>query len=636
MEAYLKRFLQTFKSNDPFDCIKEAIVNSLHAGADRIEIFLDKKSIRVIDNGQGFLKENIDAFSVLYTPHKEKKGGKGVGRICYLKHFGKIKVDSFFKEEGVFKKVHFTFTNSFKKDEIKSETVPNKKAQEGNKTEFTFLDPKETTFFDNFSAKKNVDKLNYVEKLKTDVLLPLAYAQKFLTKNDFIFTVYSDGKEVLPIDSKKLEKLEEVKFKIKDFDFSLSYLFKKSESAPFDMMYFCAHGRTIKTFKEEKINVNLKLLSKYQCYIFLHSSYLDSNVNQERNELNIEEEDKGEQDGQLNLDLSDVKISKEDIRKKVKEELSKLFRKEIPDFGKLQKENKKIIDEKYPYLKAKDFSDDEYGLMDEDHLITTLSNAYYKKRIKNIKDIETENNDEEKLEKIQKLDAENLFEYVAHRKRALDQLEKLLKDKEKSEEVIHKFLIGSKDKTHEKGFVEESNLWVVDDKFLSFQEYLSDYTVNKIMEETAGKIMKEPAEINQSSSSGEPSFFGGKKRPDVFLYRKSENDDPHKILVLEIKSIGKDKNNLRKVTIEQMDDYIDAFNKRYPHAEKWFYFVTGIDKEVAAGLERSDWKRLFSADDEVFYIRRETLKAYVYLYSFEALLEDSKARNSIFFQKANL
>lgn len=625
VETYLKKFIDEFKSSDPFDCIKEAIVNSLHAGADRIKIFLDKKSIRVIDNGQGFLKENIDAFSVLYTPHKEKEGGKGVGRICYLKHFGKIKVDSFFEEEGVFKEAHFTFTHSFKKDKITLKNFPNKKIKkEEIKTEFTFLEPREPTLFDNFSAKENVDKLNYVEKLRTDVLLPLAYSQKFLTKNDFIFTVYSDGEEAFPpIDSKKLEKLEEVKFKIKEIDFSLSYLLKKSESAPFGNMYFCAHGRTIKTFKEEKINVNLKLLSKYQCLIFLHSSYLNRYVNVERNELSIEEEDKSEQDGQLKMYSSDVKISKEDIRKKVKEELSKLFRKQLPDFGKLQKENKKIIDENYPYLKAKDFSDDVYGLMDKDHLIATLSNEYYKKRTKNIKDIETENDDEEKLEKIQKLDAENLFEYVVLRKKALDQLEKMLKDKQKSEEVIHKFLIGSKDKTHGKGFVEESNLWVVDDKFLSFQQYLSENTVDKIMKETA--------EINRQSS-----FFGGKKRPDVFLYRKRENDDPHKILVLEIKSIGKDKNNPRKIDIQQMDDYIDAFNKRYPHAEKWFYFVTGIDKEVAAGLERSDWKRLFSERDEVFYIRRENLKAYVYLYSFEALLEDSKARNSIFFQKANL
>ena len=99
----------------------EAVSNSLHAVDDRFgedahqkalirvkvlrSNFADEKSpvtgFIVVDNGVGLDNENFNSFKRLDSRHKIVRGGKGIGRLGWLKVFSRIEVDSTYFEANV-------------------------------------------------------------------------------------------------------------------------------------------------------------------------------------------------------------------------------------------------------------------------------------------------------------------------------------------------------------------------------------------------------------------------------------------------------------------------------------------------------------------------------------------------------
>jgi len=67
----------------------------------------DVVGFRVEDNGVGFTEKHRDSFDTLYSDLKIKEGGKGFGRLTCLKYFEDVRVDSVFKEQGVFRRRRF-------------------------------------------------------------------------------------------------------------------------------------------------------------------------------------------------------------------------------------------------------------------------------------------------------------------------------------------------------------------------------------------------------------------------------------------------------------------------------------------------------------------------------------------------
>src|SRR5206468_1683826 len=64
------------------------------------------------DNGIGFTDKHFRSFKTSDTTYKAKTGGKGVGRLLWLKAFTKAEIESTFKQGSVFKKRTFEFTYS--------------------------------------------------------------------------------------------------------------------------------------------------------------------------------------------------------------------------------------------------------------------------------------------------------------------------------------------------------------------------------------------------------------------------------------------------------------------------------------------------------------------------------------------
>jgi hypothetical protein len=71
----------------------------------------DVAGFTVVDNGIGFNDENFDAFLTLDTDHKVSKGGRGIGRLLWLKAFHRVEVQSVFAANARLFKRTFDFSN---------------------------------------------------------------------------------------------------------------------------------------------------------------------------------------------------------------------------------------------------------------------------------------------------------------------------------------------------------------------------------------------------------------------------------------------------------------------------------------------------------------------------------------------
>lgn len=111
------------------DVIREGVTNSIHAGADAItvDLWFDRQpglfgdevrsvleKITITDNGEGFTQENLNYFDEICTGHKDDIGGKGVGRLAFLKYANRVDVRSQLANELV----EFRYTPDFSLDDV--------------------------------------------------------------------------------------------------------------------------------------------------------------------------------------------------------------------------------------------------------------------------------------------------------------------------------------------------------------------------------------------------------------------------------------------------------------------------------------------------------------------------------------
>ncbi|MGH1558227.1 ATP-binding protein [Caulobacter segnis] len=91
------------------DVIREGVTNSIQAGASAItvDLFFDRQpglfgddvrnvldKITITDDGEGFTPENLNYFDEVCTGHKDDIGGKGVGRLAFLKFGNRVEIRS--------------------------------------------------------------------------------------------------------------------------------------------------------------------------------------------------------------------------------------------------------------------------------------------------------------------------------------------------------------------------------------------------------------------------------------------------------------------------------------------------------------------------------------------------------------
>jgi Histidine kinase-, DNA gyrase B-, and HSP90-like ATPase len=590
-----------------FSVLNEAVVNSIQAGATKITVeffrdseqseLLDDKpkinSVHISDNGEGFNRKNRESFSEYGTENKISEGCKGIGRLCYLKVFEDVWIESIIKTDS--EKVECKFTENFQDSDFSIQKFQN-------------IDSSQTTI-KLHRAKINYAKRYGVSEIKETLffhILPIMYLNLNLN-------IEIEIKDKTEENSSYIRTSDLPDFQQKDFNirehvtndkaeitFTLHYAIADSDDEKLHD-YYCANKRTVCRFKDKELKI---IPIKGKSAIFLVTSpFLDDAVNDERDDFNVFPKI-------TNL-LSP--LSWEQINNRLKEALRDVIYGAYPN---LQTENAKTIaairDENLHLADYMGEIDSLVGLIDSESIIEKAEQQFQqdKKSFRAVLKAETPNS-EEVLRKASDLAGKELIEYVLTRDKIIAQFELLDLNKEKDEEIIRSHFLkrGLTGDSFSPVPVKENNLWLLDDKFMTY---------NYVASEKALKTLLSAVGLPKAESDD---------RFDIGIYSNSENG--RRAIIVEFKKFSANyKENGEG--INQLSTYADTLSKKGID-ELYLYLVASVDEQFRSNLVNLyKFTKVFSQEGEIYHGTLSNVNAYIQIVSPKALIADARARNKTF------
>ena len=649
--------LHVLPTTEPLLPLYEAIVNSIQsieeAGIEngRIEIEIQREAqmqmfgeswetdidnIIIKDNGIGFNNQNFESFDTYATDFKVEKGCKGVGRIMWLKAFCGVEIDSVYCEnEKIYnRKFSFDINNS----------VNNMSIEEMPKS----IEP--------FTTVKLIGMMSKIKKVTPKRLKTIArdifnHCFVYFITTDMPEICLKDENEVLNINSLfeeyKKEKIVINDFKVNGHDFKIIHSKNFNSSSATHIVNFCAHSRKVSAININTFlnNVNSRFVTdegefSYNGYVI--SEFLDNNVNRERTAFNIPE---------IETNLFE-NITKEDILNIIKPLVMEFLKKDIDNYSIHKYEKiKEFICSKYPRYRVllKNFPEFINNIVltaDEEKLELELfkQEQVYKFNLKqegkNIeKQIKSNKNVKELIkqktsyaEKISDLGKSSLAEYILHRKAVLDILDENLKYSNYDgleyayEENIHQIIFPMQTTSDDIDY-QSHNLWIIDEK-LAYHYYLAS---------------------DKKLSSMPPLSTTSDNEPDIIIFDKpfaftDEDRQPFKnISIIEFKRPGRNSYSNSENPIQQIIEYMDDIiagkiktkDGRYIESCDNLRFYCYIICDMTENIKKYSKQRGFksSPDGIGSYYFLDNYKAYMEIIPYSKLIQDSKQRNKILFDK---
>lgn len=624
MNVNLHGAVKTLSKNLNFlQPIYEAISNSLEANATEIVIdvhYIDTaldilgaknqkiSGFTVIDNGDGFTKTNKKSFLTLWSQEKMHLGCKGSGRITWLAVYNTIKITSHIVNEQT--QVDMLFNIEFKDEDIKETVLGSNILKNKTIIKFEHINDK----YQNSSERKyNLNQL--LDAIKNHFALKLF----LLNKENKSFSIrLRDGEKEIEINNTNILNFANKNFVIIDhrtkqeYEFTLYYCFKNDNKAVTTLGY-CANNRLV---QEEKSGL-YKLHNKDSYYIAVSSQYLDQMVDENRSQFNTLMYQK---------ERLDIALNMEQIHREVFVQISLLILERYPEIEVLNEKEIKNSMKEAPYLtgyitKNEDTIKNKKKILEEAKRQFEKDKIEVKGKFENLlksKSIETEEF-ACTLNNLSSIAAAELGEYILYRENIIKALEKAIKDKNKKEEFIHNiFMPKGKtafNDTHNQHDL--SNMWLLDDKFMTFTYAASDATIDNIIQD----ILKENEKRNM-----------GNKKPDLtILFNKETNKDA---IVIEFKGANVPLGQ-KETAIAEIGRNVNLIKKNLTDVNMiWAYIITKIDNEFAFSLESSGYIPLFTNSNQgnIFYQYNPKAMAHLFALDLESIVGDAFARNSTFLE----
>lgn len=605
----------------------------------------DIASFKVTDNGIGFSDANMESFETLDSDYKVKRGGRGIGRLLWLKAFTSVSVKSLYKD---------------KLDTLRSR-------------EFTFNSKMGV-------SKPIVKSLTTNEKPKTEVLLAgflaqyrdassktaLAIANSLFEHCLWYFVrpggapniCIRDGAETILLDDVYNQHMHtsatNESFKIKNKTFDLTHVKLRTGTGRSHVIAFCASNRLV---KDENISgkipgLHSKIKDKdgefvYACYV--SSSFLDDNVRSERTDFNISE-DSGELYSGSEISFKEIRDAvidkatnhlgdylKENIRMgvaRVDEFISHKAPRYRPIMARIPEGtlnvDPNISDKDLDLMLHKVLSDVEGKLLFDGHNVMSPKEHEqpheYQERLK------------EYLQTAEDLKKSDLVNYVFHRRIILDVLEKAIgKDengKYSCEDLIHNLIMPMGKDSNDAEF-DGFNLWLLDER-LAFHDYLaSDKTFSSMP-------------ITVSAETKQPDICALNIYDNPVLVSEGSRLPLASIVIVEIKRPMRNDAQAgeEKDPIEQALNYLDKVRKGtvqtakgrpIPNSEDIPGFCYAICDITPSIKKRCEVHGLTVTSDKLGYFGyNHNYKAYIEVISFDRLVNAAKERNRAFFDRLGL
>jgi hypothetical protein len=578
------------------DVIREGVTNSIHAGANSISVVLwfDRQPglfgdevrsvldrITISDDGEGFTQENLNYFDEICTGHKDDIGGKGVGRLAFLKYANRVEIRSQLSDELV----EFRYTADFKPEDVK------KTVSHGlRETSITISDLKEKI---NTQVAKLVNStcddlrlLIFLKKQSGQIIsIKFTHNSKQPFSEDFIFS----GKEIEAQKTRSFEVNGEI------FD---CYLFRDEAPRKGIVAMLCA----------DEICVEEYLISKRfdicRYLISITSTYLNRSSNFERQRLEIPKTE---------TDVGLVSpISRETLMPRIHEECLAMINEAAEgDIDAFKLANIDKLQKYYPFIKVQSLSSDA-AMLDADEIVKT-----YRAQQARREDLLVEALEEGRsvaFDDISHLASDDLARFIIHRALVIDSLANM--PRATAEHVLHDAIL----RRHSDGNdIRENNVWLVDDKFLSYSSIYSD--------DTLVKIVREVGEDTESKQN---------RKPDVAaFYSKDSEGKPNKLVIIEFKKPGADIFENNKALLQcrlYASELVDRINTV---REVFAFSVVEIDDEFYRDMKRTGFKDVFSLSERVVYDdfaigSSDDVPLHLYVMPASSLIADAKARNRVF------
>lgn len=605
-------------------------------------------NISIEDNGVGFRRDNFNAFSELSTIWKKDKGGKGLGRVIWLKVFDHAEIQSTFLDGDDLNHIHFRFLCEEEPIVILNES--NSKTGE-IRTIVKLINCKQE-YIDAIPKRR----LTIAEEIITHFLpyfMVTGVPDIILREERF-----EDINLNLYFDDYISAKGERVQLSIKDELFDVMHTKSKYHSQRISdhRIFYVANGRVVESEiatpdKVSNIPPRLSIGDEDHVYIgYVESEFLDNNVNQARDGFDIPKSI-DEPDMFQEIDWNEIQ---QEVHSSVQnylgdyldaalaEKVQKIkdyINNKAPNYSYIYKYHKEQID-KIPYQSI------QKGRIEQElHRVHTalrtrlneeaekvlslpddeLSAEEYKQRITTI------------VEQLNPAGKADLAEYIIHRRIVLDLLDKSLKRKKdgrfEKEDVIHSYIFPIKSSTDEIEY-EDHNLWLLDER-LAYNSYIAS-----------------DKEFGQIPGYEELDSADKRKRPDIYAYayvtvEPDQTRTPFKSLdVFEFKRPMRDDYTDDENPYSQVRDYLEIIRRKNATTKDgrsfsvieggviYCHIVCDFTTKLRTMLNKEDFEQVGNED---WYFRfHKTYNAIIEVKSFDFVLETAIKRNRILFEKLGL
>ncbi|RNL90115.1 hypothetical protein ED312_06735 [Sinomicrobium pectinilyticum] len=640
----------------------EAVVNSIHAieensatssGIIEIEVIRSNQvnlefdggeslapvtDFIITDNGIGFNDDNYESFNYAHSTYKIDKGGKGIGRITWLRAFNKAEIESVYRNNGSMMKRVFNFEPTRKGIENHENTTL---ATNGKVSRYTKVHLK--------SLKEEYQKWCN-SKLEDISLKIIEHCFTYFLDENCPRIIIKDEKEQLVVNDLfglyTRQAVENKKIKVKGNEFSLDIV-KLYSPKPDNKIHYRAHKRDVVS---EKITNHIPELQKFiedengdkfSIGVYVSGGYLDTKVNEERTEIGFSKTETLFPDDLKQEDISNEIVNV--IRDKFKDYLATLsetridrvkkFVKDHPRYRyllKYKKEALKGISSTIPDSKL------EIELFKIQKNLETEVISEASSIMTSIEDLEQKENfnteHSELYNKIIEVGNAKLSEYILHRKLVLKLLETHLKKSDQGkyskEDSVHNLIFPLK-KTSDDIALDEHNLWVIDER-LAFHDYLASDRPFTNVERTASTSLQ---------------------RADLLIFNKAhilnEDTKPYSsIVIVEFKRPMRDDYTEEENPINQINKYareiinndvLDKDGRPFDIREGtplYAYIISDLTPKLRQFAQDQNYTLL--PDNNGYFNFNRNYNLYVEIISFDKLISDSKKRNKILFEKLNL
>ncbi len=646
----------------------EAIVNSITAiaeaggtpGTIRIRIGRDRQEsldlhgnalsdidyFVIEDDGIGFTEANYRSFDTMDSRAKEAIGGKGIGRLYWLKAFDHAEIKSVYHEDGSWYRRNFSFRLS------------NEGIEAHDRTELTAppspARPSTIVRLRGFKAQYRTVVPKSADTIARRIV---EHCMEYLLLGDSPKMILVDDEEDLEVDLDELFQNEYKPastsriFMVGEDSFSLTDVLLNARSDSDHKVLFCAHNRVVEhlplTHRIPHLDRPFQGEEEAQLVYcgYVTSKFLDDRVDSDRTSFEIDREDRlafsGGPTWESLVESTVEAVTEflaphtEGARKRSEARVRDFIEQEAPRYRPLLRHRKEVIEAIPGSLPDSSLDLKLYQAMNDwRHEVRVAATEKLEQLPEDPSDFEAHSEDFRRvLGDLQEVAKSDLADYVVHRAAVLSFFEKLLgrqsDDKFAREDALHGLFFPQRTTSDDVDYNEHS-LWMLDER-LAYHRYLAS---DKRFDQQESPVTVDSAD-----------------RPDLLIYNRrmafSSGEAPYStVVVVEFKRPERKDYSDEKSPIRQVLDYVRQVRsgeaerpdgssiKLSPNTPFYCYLVATMNKKLEK--EAEDFGFTLAPDGLGYFHFNEPLKTYIEISSYHKVLEDAKKRNRAFFDQLQI